>query len=493
MTRLVLLPLLLLGRGKEPTRFSFRFRLSSSSSEWRRNSSALILGSARFFSSTTTAATRPANAFLLPQSSSFRPRPALCSSPRRMTDPNDHPSRAELRALRLAALEGGAPAASKRRRMTTTGGGAALPQQPPAHDVVDLCSSSDEEVNETKKKKAVAFPRARAEGKQSLRPSFQMVGNPTSAAGGCSFGVASYNLWFGSQRNGEPHALARMQVVADLLGACRMTKDEQPLLFIGLQEVVHALDDALAPLLEAQGYQLVRQALGSPANAPYGVALAVHESVIVLEAGFVPFRQTIMARGYCYARGRLPNGSLCLVLTTHLESWMSADMSGSSERVAQLREMEAYGNAQLAQGKAEVALMMGDLNWDDASKKPNDPFLEECLVQANDWRDVWVATNHLRTTVDARKGYTYDAKLNPMLGGGLRRRFDRCLVRAAPKSSLSILTTKLVGQESLPGLFFDKHNPYKPGAPPRRVPTAPSDHFGLLAELELKKPPTKKA
>lgn len=342
---------------------------------------------------------------------------------------------------------------------------------------VDLWNSSDDD--EAKRTKAAATSRtAKKTVKESKKPKSTKSSTAMASSNDIqsTFQVASYNLWFGPDRNGSPHEQARMQAVAGLLLA-------QPnLYFAALQEVVHSLDDALFPLLESTGYRIIRQPLGHPLFSPYGVALAVHASLAVLDSGWKPYTGcTMMDRGFVYARCRVPNdGLVCLVTSTHLESWAGKDMNGSAARAPQLNRMEEFCNQHLEQGQADVAIMMGDMNWDDASRNPTDDAMDDVLMSV-EWKDAWLETNHLRTTVDAKKGYTYDAKLNPMLGGSMRRRFDRCLVRSARHVPTHIVSTTLVGKEALPGLTFDKENPYTKAT--KTTLTAPSDHFGLVTEL----------
>lgn len=285
-----------------------------------------------------------------------------------------------------------------------------------------------------------------------------------------AFEIASYNLWFGHQGDGSPHVEARMEAIADLC----LERTDPPLYFMGFQEVIPPISNALFPLLQSNGYRMVCQPIVS-----YGVALAVHPRLEVLDSGWQPYRLTRMARGFVYARCRLPNGVLCLVTNTHLESWTGKDSTGSTERSHQLNAMEDYCNKHMDQQKADIAMMMGDLNWDDTSKNPNDPVLDDVLSSI-EWKDAWMtAADYSRKTADAKKGYTYDGKVNPMLGGNLRRRFDRCLVRG---SRATIASTCLIGKEALPGMVYEKRNPYNGSV--RKVPTAPSDHFGLVVQVQ---------
>jgi hypothetical protein len=90
------------------------------------------------------------------------------------------------------------------------------------------------------------------------------------------------------------------------------------------------------------------------------------------------------------------------------------------------------------------------------------------------------------------------SKINPMLGGNLRRRFDRCLVRTNhptarttttdetkhDPSSITIERSELIGQDPIEGIQWHKEQRnWKTGLPTgqsKTLPVLPSDHYGLL-------------
>ena len=144
----------------------------------------------------------------------------------------------------------------------------------------------------------------------------------------------------------------------------------------------------------------------------------------------------------------------------------------------------------------QVAILAGDFNWDDEittktgrSKTPpantnllaliNRSTNRNSTSNATCWKDAGTAND-----------YTYDSKLNPMLGGyyGLRRRFDRCIYlskqtiesgyklgtrttsnndvinnKTTPSSNLRYESTKLlkIGTQPIPNLVWNKKNFYK--------------------------------
>jgi endonuclease/exonuclease/phosphatase family metal-dependent hydrolase len=130
----------------------------------------------------------------------------------------------------------------------------------------------------------------------------------------------------------------------------------------------------------------------------------------------------------------------------------------------------------------QLAVIMGDLNWDDerprTSKGTDVPLMS---LFDERWNDAWRETHPGTDT-----GYTYDSKLNPMLRGALRRRFDRCLVRPKSAEKVFLEETSLVGQRALSGLIWKKQYEYPPGnvvVSDREV--CASDHFGLVVKVRI--------
>ena len=139
--------------------------------------------------------------------------------------------------------------------------------------------------------------------------------------------------------------------------------------------------------------------------------------------------------------------------------------------------MQRHANLQLA-------VITGDLNWDDESRNPADPELLPHMTNPS-WKDAWVETHG--PINNKNRGYTYDGKDNVMLSNSLRRRFDRCLTLSRTSSTTTPTTfaaTKAhrIGQRAIPGLTFEKKNPYNNTS--RSCPVCPSDHFGLVFEFD---------
>ena len=149
----------------------------------------------------------------------------------------------------------------------------------------------------------------------------------------------------------------------------------------------------------------------------------------------------------------------------------------------------------------QATFITGDLNWDDERKKPADDPLLSIINKSNDdettntdcWIDAW------KTLYPTQRGYTYDSKLNPMLSGSLRRRFDRCLYSIENCDNnlgsndryckLGACSGKLVGMEAIEGIQWRKEVPewkngQRTGATIHQLrPVCPSDHFGLLIQF----------
>ena len=318
-----------------------------------------------------------------------------------------------------------------------------------------------------------------------------LASKASSGGTNSNFQVATWNVWFGPDGDGNPHPGPRMRAL------CRILHEQHsaacPLWFVGFQEVVDPLARYLEPAMQGAGFHFFRQPVE---GHPYGCGLAVHSSLKLIEQDWIPFEQTQMSRGFLYARAQMPNSqNEILFTTTHLESWAGEGYTGAAQRPPQLQQMEAFVARQFARHKhLSVAIMTGDMNWDDerpGRSVPLDPEMST-IISRNDWKDSWLDSKHppaaaaaaAATTKAAAKAkktcYTYDGKLNPMLANNLRRRFDRILLRSDRCSAVS---TALLGTDPIPDLTWQKHNPYKGSS--RSAPTAPSDHFGYLARLRI--------
>lgn len=368
-------------------------------------------------------------------------------------------------------------------------------------DNVEFAQRLEREIMERLGKKKRAGPSSKASSASSSKASASAaastkvsasLSNKSSDSNSFHWQVATYNVWFGPNGRGDPHPDDRMSA------ACRELLQPQPqpeassqsppLLFCGFQEVVPALAEPIHRVMQASGYRIFSQ----PGDH-YGCALAVLArgpgAVTVLDAGWQGFKETNMARGFLHVRARLPmttdgdgNEQQVLFTTTHLESWTGKDSTGQTQRVKQLQEMEAFCNQQLATyPNLQTAIITGDLNWDDERRIPTDDSVSSVL--RTEWKDAWLETRPRPKDTC----YTYDGKLNPMLSNSLRRRFDRVLIRCSrggtSTSMLAVPTaTRMIGTQAIPGLTFQKQNPYTQTS--RQCPVAPSDHFGFVAQLK---------
>lgn len=373
-------------------------------------------------------------------------------------------------------------------------------------DVIDLCgdSSEDDDDSPPSPKRAAAAKKHRRRLSESstdddndddsvLRvvPKAAPTGRPakqsklgtattTTAVSSTAVTVATYNVWFGPAGDGAPHPGPRMSAVCRAL--LSSPSQQQPPAFVGFQEVVPALWHALQTPLQAAGYELYQQR-----GVSYGCAVAVQVrgpgAVTVLDAGWKDYRDTVMMRGFWYVRARLPGREeQVLFTTTHLESWTGKDSTGQVQRALQVQELEQFCNEQLeTYSNLQSVIITGDLNWDDERVRGNGNDDVLSTVLQTEWQDAWLETK--QGPKDAC--YTYDGKMNPMLGNSLRRRFDRVLTRSSNTQSsfLSPVATQLVGTQAIPNLTFQKHNPYKRTS--RECAVAPSDHFGLVVKLRM--------
>lgn len=293
--------------------------------------------------------------------------------------------------------------------------------------------------------------------------------------------MVSYNLWFQ-----DLYQAQRMNALAE------QVLSEPPRL-VGLQEVTASLMQTLVPLLESVGYQMIVQ---EAAHSNYGCALALQVDQ-VLQQGFLPYSNTIMERGLLWALVKL-EGVEIFFGTTHLESYMpqyhanGSAFTGAPEREAQLLECRQFiYKCMEKRPTVQLAVLLGDLNWDDVrprSTPDNRPLLQVLGTHQDfQWRDAWLDTHTSKEV-----GYTYDAKENSMLGGNLRRRFDRCLVctrtssnASSSVSSCTVQDVTLLGTQAIPGLTWTKPpHPLARNQSAKHVPVLPSDHYGLRIQMQ---------
>lgn len=314
-----------------------------------------------------------------------------------------------------------------------------------------------------------------------------------------TFQIASYNIWFGPHGSEDlVHPEERMTAIVDELRRCHSSKC--PLSMVGFQEVTAELAEFLRPQLILMGYKWHVQphVMSMPGSGMYGCAIAVHKDLKVLESNFIPYSNTAQFRGILYVRT-----NSIFFATTHLESYAGPQFTGAKERQVQAKEIANFCRGQLLQHKGTLqhAIFTGDLNWDDErttrskTRGDNVPLLP-LISEGENWTDAWldfsqknVGTNQARRPAAAGgnkevAGYTYDAKENPMLGGNLRRRFDRCLVLSNQNSHNKLIHNfELLGKKAIPNLTYVKRNPYNDTS--RTVPVAPSDHFGIAVTIDL--------
>mmetsp|Transcript_27877 Transcript_27877/g.61409 ORF Transcript_27877/g.61409 Transcript_27877/m.61409 type:complete len:605 (+) Transcript_27877:54-1868(+) len=295
-----------------------------------------------------------------------------------------------------------------------------------------------------------------------------------------NFQIASYNVWFGPP---DPEAKQvfpkeRMAGIVKSLRAASIIKESEegktcPLIFVGLQELTPPLVQYLKPHLQNIGYRMCTQPLGGY-GASYGIGIAVPEDLVVLDRQFVPYSNSIQGRGFLFVRT-----PTMLFATTHLESWCGPQFTGSKEREVQVVEVARFCQDQLnSVDGLELAVLAGDLNWDDErkQKKSEPPNRKLLSLLPEGWNDAG-------TPFD----YTYDAKENPMLNGNLRRRLDRCIYTSQPiktrgsnerRQNFRSTNLQKIGREIIPNLVWNKKNSYNGNI--KKMPVSPSDHFGIM-------------
>jgi hypothetical protein len=285
-----------------------------------------------------------------------------------------------------------------------------------------------------------------------------------SKAPDTNFQIASYNVWFGppDPTANQVFPQQRMKAIAEAL----QESCGDNLSFLGFQELTTSLRQHLGPHLETMGYSLCTQPLGDF----YGVGLGIPKDIEIVESKFIPFRDSTQGRGLLFVQT-----PTLLFGTTHLESFVNAQSyNGAKQRESQIVQAAEFCEARLkSYPNLQIAMIAGDLNWDDERKRGEGPNKELLSLVSDDWKDAGKPFD-----------YTYDAKENPMLAGNLRRRFDRCIYLAKNCGDYQVSLQK-VGKSAIPNLSWNKKNPYNGTS--RQVPVAPSDHFGIAVKFQKKK------
>lgn len=369
---------------------------------------------------------------------------------------------------------------------TPTSNDQLVAKKPPVIDLVD--SSSEDEKDGTskttrKRQRATATsPTEKKAPPTSKATSAKQKGSSTSSSAAMAstslsshpskFQVASYNVWFGPPDPSakQVYPQQRMDAIAKELDSCRDNTENGDLVFIGFQELTDSLVEYLTPHMKRMGYRFCLQ----PRHGQYGVGLAVGKEVAMVESKFLPYHNSCQGRGLLYIQT-----PTMIFATTHLESYMDPKTyNGVKQREEQIVEATTFCYNQLqAHPELQIAIVVGDFNWDDERpQSPNRPLLQ--VIPKGDWKDAGTP-----------RDYTYDAKENPMLGGNLRRRFDRCiyLTQKNSKNNPGMETTttthlKKLGLTAIPNLTWNKRNSFNGTV--RTVPVAPSDHFGLAITFE---------
>lgn len=176
-----------------------------------------------------------------------------------------------------------------------------------------------------------------------------------------------------------------------------------------------------------------------------------------------------MGRGLTAVKAKVLGQNLTIA-TSHLESPLPPHQWFSEER----KDQHACGikTLDMIAGADSDVVWGGDFNWSDEKDGPMEMTLG--------WKDAWTELVW-ETSVGARgeedpNGYTYDAKVNKMLWGGLRLRLDRFLTKLG--RSFELRSIEMVGREPIEGVLFVDRG--------QKKPVYPSDHFGLLLTIELK-------
>eukprot|EP00854_Cymbomonas_tetramitiformis_P006096 gene6096-7316_t len=223
--------------------------------------------------------------------------------------------------------------------------------------------------------------------------------------------VLSYNIWFDHEHT-YPTRMAAIAQLADSGGG-----GARPAL-LALQEVTDPQSRLLRPALAKAGYHAPVE---QETSAPYWVALSTRAPLEPLVGARTHEYTcgTMMGRALLLGRTVWPGVGVVVVGTSHLESFVGAeaDVQVRRLRAAQLAEAGAVLCKEVRAHRCQLALLLGDMNWED--KKDGDAL----AVLGATWADAWQMCGR-----PPQSEHTYDGKQNAMLAHRFKNRFDRCFV-----------------------------------------------------------------
>ncbi|KAA8520093.1 hypothetical protein F0562_014349 [Nyssa sinensis] len=172
-----------------------------------------------------------------------------------------------------------------------------------------------------------------------------------------------------------------------------------------------------------------------------------------------------MERELSIAEFEVSMGKRMTVATCHLKRPDTKSNKFSWERVD-----HAKAALNLLKNSPNV-IFCGDMNWDDE--------LDGEFPLFPGWVDAWT---ELRA---GERGWTYDTESNPMLAGNQpqQKRLDRFICRL---KDFKLRTVDIIGMEAIPGLSYCEKKWVGSRARKPKRPVLPSDHYGLLLEVQVK-------
>ncbi|GBF88546.1 hypothetical protein Rsub_01261 [Raphidocelis subcapitata] len=264
--------------------------------------------------------------------------------------------------------------------------------------------------------------------------------------------LLQYNVWF----NEEAALEVRMAEIGRIVEDCGYPT------FVTLQEVTPTI---LALLCRARWWGRYVPSDPPEGSGYFTLLLARRDAVpgAVVPRSFRRSRYPNSVMGRCLLTLTASVAGVRLaVATSHLESpCPPGGMYVKARRQQMQTALEVLEDA-----PAPNVLFAGDMNWSD--ERDGAPPLKA------GWCDAWASA------CPGQPGFTYDTRSNAMLTGNWPgARLDRVLCKL---QDLRITGMRLVGTEPIPGATYRKA--FRNGSA-RTLPVLPSDHYGLLLEMEV--------
>jgi len=241
--------------------------------------------------------------------------------------------------------------------------------------------------------------------------------------------LLTLNIWFDSVE-----VVRRMEAIGEIIST------ENPD-FVGLQEVT---PEMFSILIRSEWAKRFTWSPPPPGAAYFCILLCSYRQCKLKR---VPFKNSVMGRDLVHTTVKVNESQSLTVATSHLESMAQHGKTRREQLILSFGTLAEAG---------EDCILMGDMNLKDT----------ECSkdISKSQFKDGW-------SSLHDSGGFTFDSSKNSNIKWGktFRARYDRIFCKL---SNFELKTIRMIGTKSFPL--------------PNGKSIHPSDHFGLVCELQLR-------